>query len=44
VRLIKGELSLLGASRNLPAGAYRGTGGASGLLRAYTLGFTWLRD
>jgi uncharacterized heparinase superfamily protein len=43
-RLIKGELSLLGASRNLPAGAFSSAGGASPLLRAYTLSFTWLRD
>jgi uncharacterized heparinase superfamily protein len=43
-RLIKGEISLLGASRALPAGQFGNLSGASPLLRAHILGFTWLRD
>jgi uncharacterized heparinase superfamily protein len=43
-RLIKGEISLLGANKAMAAGQFSNVGGASPLLRAHILGFTWLRD
>ena len=43
-RLIKGDISLLGANKPMTAGQFGNAGGVSPLLRAYVSGFTWLRD
>ncbi len=42
-RLVRGELDYAGAVLAMPAGIFA-TAGATPLLRAHALGFTWLRD
>jgi uncharacterized heparinase superfamily protein len=43
-RLLKDELGLMGAIRRMSDDVFASSGNASSLMRAYTNGFTWLRD